>query len=424
MKTEPMENKEPISINNQKPNIKRKYKVLIIGFIVLWIFIFGLMWTKSLLKKNQIKDIASLKQAVSMMTAKKGAEKAAGHEKGQKEQKEAEAVPVRCYKVAPMDFKDDLPVMGTVKGGLEIPLKFEVSGILDAINFREGDLITQGSIIASINKKDALLKVDYAKSKMESAKTQALAAKKKYEMHKNLFDIGGIIKAKLEEVELEAKSAEEQAKSAEVEVKSAESELKKTDMIASREGVMGTREAEAGEFVTPNNKIATLYDIQDAFIELGIVEKDIDKVTIGQNVSITIDAHSGATFKGKIDYVYPVIEGKSRTLTAKVKMPNPDAQLLPGMFARAMITVAEFKNAIIIPSLSLNKKDANYNVAVIDEQNKAHIRPVKVQYVTTDYSVIGEGLSEGELVVTETPQELKEEMPVQVIEVQENTQAQ
>ncbi len=396
--------------------MKKRSKALIIGFIALWVVIFGFMWAKSLMKKSGVKDMASLVGEVATSPTKK-----TGPEMAQEQQKETEDVPVRCYKVARMDFKDDLPVMGTIKGGLEIPLRFEINGVITSIKFREGDMIDKGGIIADLDKKDAQLKIDYAKSKVESAKTQALAAKKKYEIHKNLYDIGAIIKAKLEEVELEAKSAGEQAKSAEVEVKSAEAEFKKTDMIASREGVMGTREAEAGEFVTPNNKIATLYDISEIFVELGIVEKDVNKIALGQDVVVTVDAHSGAMFKGKVDYIYPAIEGRSRTLTVKVRLQNPDVQFLPGMFARALITVAEFKDAIVIPSLSLNKKDEGYSVAVVDAQNKARLKPVKVEYVTTDYSVIGEGLFEGELVVTETPQELKEEMPVQVIEVQENT---
>jgi membrane fusion protein (multidrug efflux system) len=404
--------------------MKKKTKTLIIGFIALWVLVFGVMWVKSIGKKGQLaKGLDSIKQMIANIGQKKSAKKPEPESITQ-EQKEQEAVPVRCYKIALMDFKDDLPVLGTVKGGLEIPLKFEVSGVIDSINFREGDMINEGEIIASLDKKDAQLRIDYTKSKLESAKTQALAAKKKYEIHKNLYDIGGIIKAKLEEVELEAKSASEQANSAAVEVKSAESELRKTELVAFREGVLGTREAEVGEFVTPNNNIATLYDVKEVFVELGIVEKDIDKVVLGQNVAVTIDAHPGATFSGKVDYVYPAVEGKSRTLTVKAKIPNPDVQLLPGMFARALITVAEFKNAIVIPSLSLNKKDEGYTVSTVDEQNKVRIKPVKVEYVTTDYSVIGEGLNEGELVVTETPQELKEEMPVQIIEVQENTQAQ
>jgi RND family efflux transporter MFP subunit len=412
--------------------MKKSTKALIIGFIALWILVFGFMWLKTLAKKAPPPGGGeiSLKQKSGKITAKTESKKsgpeaimsemAGGAGKGE-EQKEA--VPVRCYKVAFTDFKDDLPVMGTIRGGLEIPLKFEINGVIDSINFREGDMVNQGDIIASLNKKDAQLKVDYSKSKLESAKTQALAAKKKYEIHKSLYDIGGIIKAKLEEVELEAKSASEQADSAGVELKSAEAEFKKTDLRASRTGALGAREAEAGEFVTPNNKIATLYDVGEVFAELGIVEKDVDKVALGQSIILTVDAHPGAMFNGKIDYLYPVIEGKSRTLTAKARFPNPDVQLLPGMFARAMITVAEFNNAIVIPSLSLNKKDEGYFVSVVTEQNTVRIKPVKVEYITTDYSVIGEGLKEGELVVTETPQELKEDMPVQVIEVQENAPA-
>ena len=403
--------------------MKKKTKALVIGFIAIWVLVFSLMWLKTWAKKGHISSLNSLKQTVNAMFSK-GKAKKAEPEGAQGGEEQKEAIPVRCYKVAPMDFKDDLPVLGTVKGGLEIPLRFEVSGVIDSINFREGDMVNEGEVIASLNKKDAQLKIDYAKSKLESAKTQALAAKKKYDMYKNLYEVGGIIKAKLEEVELEAKSANEQAKSLEVEAKSAESEFKKTDLIASREGVLGTREAEVGEFVTQNNKIAILYDVKEVFVELGIVEKDIDKVVLGQNLAVTIDAHPGATFNGKVDYVYPSVEGKSRTLTVKAQIPNPDVQLLPGMFARALITVAEFKNAIVIPSLSLNKKDEEYTVSTVDEQNKVHIKPVKVEYVTTDYSVIGEGLTECEIVVTETPQELKEEMLVQVIEVQENTQAQ
>jgi len=406
--------------------MKKILKFLIIGFIGLWVIVFALMWMKTLAKKGQAQGLSSIKQMVNKMMAAKGAgpkketpEAMAGGEG----QKEAEAVPVRCYKIAPMDFKDDLPVMGTIKGASEIPLKFEINGVIQSINFREGDMINQGDIIASLNKKDAQLKVDYANAKAESAKAQALAAKKKLDIHKSLYDIGGIIKAKLEEVEFEAKSAGEQAKSAEVELKSAESELKKTDLVALREGVLGIREAEAGEFVTPNNRVVTIYDIQDVFAELGIVEKEVDKIALGQKVVLTVDSHSGAVFNGKVDYIYPVIEGKSRTLTVKIRIQNPDAQLLPGMFARAMITVAEFNNAIVIPSLSLNKKDEGYTVAVADGQNKIRIKPVSVEYITTDYSVISQGLYEGDLVVTDTPQELKEEMPVQVIEVQENTPA-
>lgn len=392
----------------------KKYKGLLIGFILLWVMAFAVMWGKNLFKKGEFRKLPFFKEKTTVAPK---ADKKGEPQEGQEGQ--AEAVPVRCYKISLIDFKDDLPVMGTVKGVSEVPLKFEINGVIEAINFREGDMVSAGEVVASLDKKDAQLKVDYSKSKLESAKTQALSAKKKLDILKQFYEIGGIIKAKLEEGELEAKAAELQAKSAEVELKSAEAEFKKTGLRAPRDGVLGSRDAEAGEFVTSQNKIATIYDTGEVFVELGIVEKDIDKIALGQDVIVTADAHSGAVFNGAVDYIFPVVEGKSRTLTVKVRIQNPDALLLPGMFVRAMITVAEFKNAVVIPSLALNKTDEGYKVTVIDSQNKAHIKPVKVQYITTDYSVIGEGLSEGELVVTEAPQELKEETQVEITEVQE-----
>lgn len=389
----------------------------------MWVIGFAVVWGITFFKKSPIKKIglpgiftkdkgqkADEKEFEGMPEMMPGAE-ASGPE--------SEAIPVRCYKTGLTDFKDDLPVIGTIKGALEIDLKFEVNGVIDSINFREGDMVSKGDLIASLDKKDAKLKIDYSNSKLESVKVQLLAAQKKLDIHKNLYDIGGIIKAKLEEVELEVRSAEQQVKSAEVELQSADLEFNKTDLHAPREGVLGSRDAEVGEFVTPQNKIATLYDVREVFVELGIVENDVDKIAPGQKVVVTVDAHQGVTFSGTVDYVFPVIEGKSRTLTIRVKIQNPDAMLLPGMFSRAMVTVAEFQDAIVVPSLSLNKTDEGYKVFVADEQNKAYARPVKVEYVTTDYSVIGEGISAGELVVTETPQELKDGMPVDIIEIQE-----
>lgn len=400
----------------------KKSKKLLIGFILLWVIGFVLVWGVTLSKKLPIGKI-SLPGFFSKGKAQTAKDKGIEGISGMPDEGLApasEAVPVRAYRVSLMDFKDDLPVMGTVKGALEIELKFEINGTIEAINFREGDVVYKKDLMATLDQKDAQLKVDYSKSKLETAKVQYLAAQKKLEIHKNLYEIGGIIKAKLEEVELESKSAELQVKSAEVELKSAEAEFNKTYMYAPRDGVLGSRDVEVGEFVTPNDKAATLYDIVEVFVELGIVEKDIDKIALGQGVAVTVDAYQGMNFSGTVDNVFPIIEGKSRTLTVRVRIINENALLLPGMFARAMITVAEFENVIVVPSMSLHQEEGIYAVFVVDESSVARSRPVEIAYVTTDYTVIASGLYEGEIVVTDASQELKDGMPVDAIEIQES----
>jgi len=388
----------------------KKLKIILIGFILLWVVVFLVVWGFSFFKHKKAEKVQRTEIKVQSADIAADATQA----------QDVEAAYVRCYRAVPTDFKDELPVLGTAKGALEIRLKFEVNGVVEAIDFREGDIVYKGDLIASLDKKDAQLKVDYAKSKLESAKLQALVAKKKLEIHRNLYDIGGIIRAKLEEVVLEAKNAAIQIESAEVELKSAESEFVKTDLYASRDGVLGSRDVEVGEFVTPNDKVATIYGIEEVFVELGIVEKDIDKIAIGQSVSVTVDAYPGKVFTGAIDNVFPVIEGKSRTLTVRVRIKNPDAMLLPGMFCRAMITVAEFGDAIVVPSLSLDRTDKGYKIFTVNEDNVVSARAVEADYVTSDYTVITFGIYEDDLVVVDSSQELRDGMVVNVIEVQEN----
>jgi len=389
----------------------KKSKRILIGFILLWVVGFLVIWGITIFKKSPLKKFGIPGMKIEDKITEDARMSSAA----------SDVVPVRCYRVGLTDFKDDLPVMGVVKGALEINLKFEINGVIESIDFREGDIIYEGDLIATLDKKDAKLKVEYSESKLASAKIQYLAAKKKLEIHENLYEIGGIIKAKLEEIELEVKSAGLQVESAEVELRSAQAELEKTNLHAPRDGVLGSRDAEIGEFITSQNKIATLYDTMEVFVELGIVERDIDKIALGQDVKISVDAHPGEGFTGTVDNVFPVIEGKSRTLTVRVRVRNSEAMLLPGMFARAMITVAEFIDAIVVPSMSLDKADEGYKIFTVDESNNTvSSKIVQVAYVTTDYTVIAAGLYEGELVVTDVPQELKDGMSVNILEIQES----
>lgn len=341
--------------------------------------------------------------------------------KAKEEAPPEEAVLVKVHKVARRNFEDTLPNLGTIKGYREIDLKFEVNGVIDSINFREGEEVREGDIIASLDQYDALLKLKYAKIELDK--------------NQKLYEIGSIIKTRLEQTELEHESAK--------------SDLDKTYLYAPRDGVLGTRDAEVGEFVTSNDKIGTLIDDSDVFAEIGVVEKDIGKVKVGQNGKVFVDAYPDAEFKGKVDNVSPVVEGRSRTQTAKIKVNNAKGELLPGMFARVLVDIYTKENTIVVPNTALNKEEkedgsGGYIVfvvhkeeaeapeegeppkeeaeAVIEEAGEpgtAEARPVSFEYRSSDFSVIKEGIEEEELVVVETQEKLKDKMKVIITEVQE-----
>ena len=338
---------------------------------------------------------------------------------------------VRVFKMKPTDFHDFLPVMGTVKGKTEIELKFEIPGVIKKIYFKEGEKVRKSALIAYLVPDDAKLKLKYARNKFISAQAAYESSLKKYEINQKLFEVGAIIKSKMEEAELDARSAKAQVDTAKAEEDLAKNDFRKVFLYSTKDGVMGPREAEEGEFVTSQDKMGTLFEISEVYIEVGIVERDINKVRLGQKASIYVDAYPTRVFEGTVDSVYPIIEGKSRTLTAKIKVDNKEGLLMPGMFSRAEISIADLKQVLIIPTSSIMQAGGGkILVPVVPkttlrtgedgiQTGTVQIRRVVQGYATNDYVQVAQGLGEDDLIIIETQGELKDNAKVKIVGTEE-----
>ncbi len=297
---------------------------------------------------------------------------------------------VKVLKTTKTDFSDSILAMGSIKGFAQVNLGFQISGVVSVFYFREGDEIKSGQVIVQLDPQEQLLKYEQAKVKYENAQA--------------LYDLGAIIPLKLKEARLE--------------VELAQTELAKTAIVAPSDGILGSRDVEVGSMVNPNMKVATFLDVEDVFAEAGIMEREINKVVLGQSVKINVDAYPDLDFGGTVTNISPMVKGKSKTLNVKVQIANPYRLLLPGMFVRVRVKIFETKNAIIIPRPALKKVKGAYHVFAVNPDNKAEFKTVKLGYVTTDNVQITEGLKEGELVVVEGMEELKDGAKVQVMEYQ------
>ncbi|MCX5656678.1 MAG: efflux RND transporter periplasmic adaptor subunit, partial [Candidatus Omnitrophica bacterium] len=333
---------------------------------------------------------------------------------------EQEKIPVRVYKVAKSDFQDELSVVGTIKSIPEIDLKFEINGRVTEIRFKEGQKVKNGDLVAKLDQKDAQLELEWVKAKYEAAKAEADSVKKRSEVIEKLFQTGAIIEARVEEARAEIKAAEERAHVAAVEIKSSQARLEKTNLYASQNGIMGPRDMDAGEFITPQDRIGTLLSEENMFVEVGIIEKDIYKIQVGQRVVVNVDAYPKTDFYGVVDNIFPVLEGKTRSLNVRVKLIESRGMLLPGMFARSRIAIYSKKEAIIVPTSSVTVEEKRYFAACIEDE-KVKNKEVFLEYLTTDYAVVKTGIKEGDLVIVETPglKKLKDGTPVDIMEMQE-----
>ncbi len=416
----------------------QKTHVLITVFLVFWIIFIGWGMFKTTLKLT--KEKAPPSEVGKRIVQKEiGPKKEAPKQTIEEEeatppptiQAEAHPTPVRILKAKATNFRDILPVMGTVKGKTEIELKFEVNGLIKAIYFREGEKIKKGDLIACLDPKDLELRVAYSRNKLNSAQAAYNSIQKKLEVHKKLYEAGAILKSKLEEVEFECESAKFQVETTKNELDLVENELSKACLYATKDGVMGPRKKEEGEFVTPQDNIGSLLEINEVLVEVGVVERDINKIKLGQIAKVYVDAYPNITFEGYVDSIFPVVEGKSRTLTAKIKVPNPEGLLFPGMFARAEILIVELQNALIIPATCLVAGGKGITLVPVIPQESieksedqtqigiVQLRRVNLGYITSDYVQITKGLNADDLVVLEAQGELKDNSPVKIVGVEE-----
>jgi membrane fusion protein (multidrug efflux system) len=303
------------------------------------------------------------------------------------------------FAVASAPYVDTLSSMGLVRGTASVDVGFQNAGVVSAINFTEGQMVKQGDVIATLDDTDARLKVEYNESKVKVAESRVT-------VHEQLFALKSIIQAKLDEVRYELESQKK-------ELEFAQQELIKTRLAAPVGGLLGPIEVEKGELVNPNTKVTSVFGVQQVFVDLGVIEKDIGKIGLGKTVTLTVDAYPEDVRDGDIVSVSPVIEGKSRNFKVRVLVENPDSTilLLPGMFARANITVFKQEQAIVIPQTAIGTDDTVYVV----RDGRAKAQKIRVGYRSYDYAAVAEGLQPGDKIIAELEGDYGDEPNVEII---------
>lgn len=333
-----------------------------------------------------------------------------------KEQK----IPVKAFKVARFNYEDSLNVLGTITGALEFKLSFEVPGVISSINYREGERYEEGALLVSLRQDDILLRLKRAQAELNKSETQVSIAAEKVAEHEKLFNMGAIPKQTLEKVKLELEGAKYESEAARLEAKAHESMLEKSNLYAPTGGMIGELKIEEGEAVTQNTLLGTHINTEFVYAEYGVVERDVNKIALGQKARVFVDAYPDKTFEGVIENIAPVVGGTSRTATARVRIENPERLLLPGMFARIRILLYSKKNTLVVPTDALQGSEGSQHIFIVhQEKETVEKRAVSVGYTRPDYSQIDAGVSEGELVAVSGLERLEDGSKVRVLEVQE-----
>ncbi len=380
------------------------------------------------LKKRKALEEKTLEKKIEKIM-KKTSKKLKGKEKIPLEEA---AVPVIAFRIKKVNFKETIPVLGTIKPFEKIKLKFEIKGKVKKVYKNEGERVKKDEVLAELDENEFLLRVEYAKNKYIAEKNTYLSMEKEYQLKKRLYEKGAILKDKLEEIRLKLEAQKYRMKAAESEWQLTQEDLKKIKLICPSNGVIDEKKIEEGEIVSSQDEAFTILKVDKVYAEVGITEKDIAKVKKGLKAQIKTDAYPQEEFSGVVKNILPSIKGISRTLTLKIEIDNKKGLLLPGMFIRGDIILADLKNAYIVPKGSLLKAGSQYIIILIKPQEKItqeklekegikgiiEVRNVGVKYVGEKYVQITD-VGENELIVLQATKTLSPSSPVKVINIEE-----
>lgn len=150
--------------------------------------------------------------------------------------------------------------------------------------------------------------------------------------------------------------------------------------------------------VTPDTELYTVSDLSTVWADADIYEYEVPFVHLGQRVTLTLSYYPGKTYTGAISYIYPTVDSQSRTVKARVQIPNPDFSLKPQMFADAQLHV-DYGTKILVPEEAVLNSGTEQHVFVVHKGGVFEPRQITVGPVVDGNAVILSGLKAGETIV-------------------------
>jgi Cu(I)/Ag(I) efflux system membrane fusion protein len=160
---------------------------------------------------------------------------------------------------------------------------------------------------------------------------------------------------------------------------------------------IGARE---GQYVTPGSQLYMISDLSKVWVYADIYEYEIPWVKVGDKVEMTLAGVPGKVFAGRLSYIYPYAEAKTRSIKVRLEFDNPDRSLRPDMFAEVSIHAEERDESIIIPAEAVVRSGVRNQVFVVRSEGKFEPREVELGLESGGKVIVLSGVEAGETVVT------------------------
>jgi len=316
-----------------------------------------------------------------------------------------------------------------------VEVRARVSGYLDRLHFKDGQMVKQGDLLFTIDKRPFQYTLDQARANLATAKSNLAYAESDLKRGQSLVREHTITEQIFEQRSQIFRNTQAAVTGAQAAVHQAELDLQFTELRAPIDGRIGARQVSPGNLVAGGNipsptLLATIVSTDPIYFEFTFDEAsylryerlaknggDVASRGGGVSVALKLIDEKGFPHEGRMDFVNNVINTSTGTIMARAVFDNPHGVFTPGMFGRVRVPASPPYQALLVPDAAIGSEQASKYVLLVGPDDKMKQQVVTLGQLTPDgLRVIKDGLKPDDRVVVGG---LMNARPGQKVKVQE-----
>lgn len=314
---------------------------------------------------------------------------------------------------------------GRVSAALVAEVRPQVGGIVRKRLFTEGSQVKAGDVLYELDAASYQAAYDNARGAVAKSRASLTAARLKAQRYKELLDIKGVSQQDYDDAKASLDAYEAEVVANEATLQSARIDLRRTRIASPISGQIGKSSVTAGALVTTNQTtaLATVQQLDTVYVD--IVQSSAELLRLrgriadgsvrhgGADVNLMLEDGTAYARGGKLQFTDVSVDPGTGAVTLRATFPNPDHQLLPGMYVRAVLQEGVDDKALRVPQKGVSRDaKGNPTVMVLDRENRIQVRQVSTTRAVGGDWVVASGIGAGDRVVVDGLQKVREGMTV------------
>jgi len=337
----------------------------------------------------------------------------------QKEEKTAATGPrpVRTVTVEPQNKGEKVSLTGEIQPRYQADLGFRVNGKVLERPVDVGTEVKKGDLLARLDPQQYKQDFEVAKAEVAKADAEVTRSQAQEYRQRELLKNGHTTQVAYDQAVKTFKTAQAEADAARARQVQASENLGYTELRADNNGVISAIGADPGQVVSAGRMVVRLAQPGEREGVFNVAEGAFKNRPTDPTVTVHLVSNPEIETAGKVRYISPQADPETRTYTVRVSLPDAPPQMRLGANVVGTVSLDQGQT-VSIPGSALFQKDGKPAVWLVEKDSTVQLRPITVQRYEGDSVIVGDGLAQGDVVVTAGVQKL---LPGQKVALMEGT---